>query len=120
MKRKRHKGDGQKVNFWGMWLGVFQASLNRGQFLVAMMGFIYVIMILKMPPEDVSKLMFEILAKLERGYLIGYILGIFSSFGWFIHARTQRRIISREMERIGLEKSHLQSNKLDGNIKSSE
>lgn len=103
-----------------MWRDVFRYSLNKGQFIPALVAFIIAISILKMPSEDVSKLIFEILAKLESGYLIGYAVGIFSLIGWYTHSRWQRRLIAREMQRIGLEKSQLQNEKLNGKIKSSQ
>jgi len=103
-----------------MWRDVLIASLNKGQFLIGLVGMIFTIMILKMPSEDVSKLVFEIINDLKDGSLYGYLGGIISIMGWFLHAKGQRRRISKEMERIGREKSKLQSNQLGGDVRSSE
>lgn len=85
------------------------SAINRGQLPV--FGFFLVLLMLffKMPAEDVSKLVFEILESLRHGELVAYVLLTVACVGWFTHARTMRRLFSAEAERIGREKSALQS-----------
>lgn len=109
-----------KVGFWEMIRDVLNNSINKGQFPPVAAAMIFVAMIYRMPPEDVSRLMFEILADLKTGYLIGYAIGIILLMGWFMHVKWQRRIIAHEMRRIGLEKSEVQAVKLAGDITTSE
>ena len=118
--KNRHRKPDHKVGFFEMVQTIFTASFNRGQIIPFMIGMIIMTIIIKMPSSDVSKLAFEILSEFATLHLVGYGIGIFSTLGWFIHARSQRRVISREMERIGREKSQLQSKKLGGDVKSSE
>jgi hypothetical protein len=84
------------------------ASINRGQLPVFGIFFVLLMLVWKMPGEDVSKLVFEIFALLRNGELFAYILAFLLGIGWFVHARIMRKVFSDEFERIGLEKSELQ------------
>jgi hypothetical protein len=120
MRNKKNRETSQPVGFWEMFRDVLIASLNKGQFIPALIGLSYILMIVKMPSEDVSRLMFEIVDKIEKGYLVGYAFGIISLCSWFIHSKWQRRKIVLEMKRLGEEKSGLQKNQLGNIVKSSQ
>lgn len=109
----------KKIGFWHMVRDVLIASLNKGQFLVALLGMMIMLMIVKMPAADVSRLMFEVVGKLESGYLAGYLLSIILGGGWFAHAKFQRRIIQNELNRIAEQRTELQRKQL-GKVKSSK
>lgn len=94
--------------------------MSKGQFPLAICGLIIIVMILKMPGEHVSKLVFTIIDKLEQGYLFGYLLFVGAVVGWFFHARRQRRIIDAEMTRISNERTRLQRAQLGTRVQSSE
>src|SRR5687768_10060257 len=98
-----------KVGFWHMTRDVFVASLNKGQFPVALAGFIFWTMILRMPKEDVSRLTFEIFKDLKAGYLVGYVLAVLLAFAWFFHSKRLRRITAQELQRVTAERNRLQS-----------
>lgn len=91
---------------------IFVASINKGQFPLAILGLIVMSLIWKMPPEDVSKLVFRIVDGVERGALLGYLLALISIVGWYFHAKYQRRVISAELERVATERNVLQTKKL--------
>lgn len=100
---------------------VLIASMNKGQFPLALVGLIIIISIIKMPPDDVSKLVFSITDMLINGYILGYLLFLVTVISWFIHAKLQRRIFSSEIERMAEEKSTIQQTVLRGNnLKSSK
>lgn len=100
---------------------VLVASINKGQFPLAVFALISGLLIFKMPPEDVSKLVFEVLDMLHRWELAGYFLSFFGFGGWFIHAKWQRQIITNEMRRLSSERTTVQGSKIgSGLIKSSE
>jgi hypothetical protein len=99
---------------------VLVASLNKGQFLVALNGLILIVLILKMPSVDVGKLVFRLLDAAEARYILGYILAGVSLLGWFVHSKYQRREIARELERLSGERNRLQSQALGNRVKSSE
>ena len=69
-------------------------------------------LIVKMPPEDVSKLVFRLVDGLERNSFLGYILSVVVLAGWYVHARYQRRVITSEIERMAAERNRLQSKNL--------
>ena len=84
------------------------ASINKGQLPLFGLLFIVSIMILKMPSEDVSDLVFSIFSALKAGEYVAYILLVLSLSGWYAHAKFMRKAFSAEAERIGNEKSNLQ------------
>lgn len=94
--------------------------MAKGQFPLALVAMVFVVMILKMPPQDVSRLMFQLEADISNGKLTGFLLSFLLGGGWFVHARWQRRTITSEVSRIGEEKSKLQGHHLDVKIESSE
>lgn len=107
----------------GMWTAVRDtaiASLNRGQFPIAVIAAILIIMLVKMPSEDVSTLAFKMYDDLVRFYLVGYVATIALALGWTAHARAQRRTIHLEMRRISDEKTKLQKRLLNRDLSSSE
>jgi hypothetical protein len=71
---------------------IFVASISKGQFPLAMVGLIVMSLIWRMPPEDVSRLVFRIVDGLERGALVGYLLALVAMTGWYVHARHCRRL----------------------------
>lgn len=78
---------------------IFVASISKGQFPLAIVSLIVMSLIWRMPPEDVSELVFRIVDGLERGALLGYGLAL-AAFGcWHVHARHLRRVISLELSR---------------------
>ena len=94
--------------------------MSKGQFPLAIAGLIVIVMILKMPGDQVSQLMFTIIEKLERGHLLGYALFVATVVGWFFHARHQRRIIDAEVTRLSNERTRLQRAHLGARVESSE
>jgi hypothetical protein len=91
---------------------VLIASINKGQFPFAMLGLVLLTLIVKMPSADVSKLVFRLVDGVERGSLLGYLLSLLFLAGWYVHARYQRRVITREIGRIAAERNMLQSRNL--------
>jgi hypothetical protein len=120
VKGGRSKGLQSKFSYAQMMRDVLVASMNKGQFPLAIVALIFIVIIVKMPAEDVSKLMFHVVERLEQGQMIGYVLAVFFAMGWFFHARFQRRLINDEMQRISQQRTSLQARTLGKRIKSSE
>lgn len=111
--------------FGGAWAAALRdvliASINKGQFPLAVLGLVLLTLILKMPPADVSKRVFRLVDGVERGSLLGYLLSLLLLGGWYIHARYQRRVIAEELDRMAAERNTLQSKNLGQHrIKSSK
>jgi hypothetical protein len=111
---------GTKVGFWEFLRDVLIASMNKGQFPAALLAMVVLSMIWRMAPADVSKLMFRLLDVAEEERLAGYVVSVLSLFGWFFHARYQRKLINQEMQRISNERNQLQARELGKKVKSSE
>ncbi|MFY3630859.1 hypothetical protein ACOTFH_29865 [Achromobacter xylosoxidans] len=85
------------------------SAINKGQLPLFGLLFVVVCLIFKMPPEDVSKLVFAIFEALKAGDLVGYVIAVVLGGCWYGHARLMRKQYSAEYERIGKEKTSLQS-----------
>lgn len=83
-------------------------SIDRGQFLFVALWLMGMVILIKMPGEDVSKMMNAILERLERGELFAYVVNLLVLGGWYFHARWMRKQAAHEFDRIGTEKSRLQ------------
>ena len=99
---------------------VLIASMNKGLFPLALPGIIFMLIIIKMPAEDVSKFAFNFIERLANNGFIGYIIAVVAIFGWYYHARWQRKSISREIKRIGQQKTRWQEQKLSKKLESSD
>lgn len=108
-----------RPNFWGMLRDVMIASLNKGQFPLAVLGLIVVILIAKMPSEDASKLIFELLELVRKFQILGWLISVFSLIGWFYNTKHLRKIHSVEMSRVSMEKKELQQKLLDKKLQTS-
>lgn len=108
------------TNLWDTLTSVFVTSMNKGQFPAAIIGLILVIVVSRLPPEDLSALAFAVKNDLVSGALLGYVVALLTTTGWFFHARWQRKTIYLEMQRIGKEKSKIQTETFELGVKSSE
>lgn len=106
-----------KFSYAQMMRDVLVASISKGQFPVATVTLIAIVVIVKMPSEDLSKLIFLVVDRLEHGQLVGYLLALVFAIGWMFHARFQRRLIDEEMQRMSRHEASLQ---VDKRIESSE
>jgi hypothetical protein len=120
VRKKAGSNGGPKVGFWQFLRDVLIASMNKGQFPAALIAMVVLSMIWRMPPEDVSKLMFRLLDVSEQKRLLGYSVSLVLLFGWSFHARYQRKLITQEIQRISKERNQLQARELGKKIKSSE
>ena len=109
-----------RVGAFQMMRDVLIASINKGQFPVAFLGFIIMVVILKMPGQDVSTLVFRLLDASERKWAIGYVTAVLLALCWYFHASYQRKFFTREMQRLSRERTALQERMLGKQIRSSE
>jgi hypothetical protein len=99
---------------------VLIASMSKGQAPLFVVAGLAALMIWKMPPEDVSSLVFRLVGAVEHGYVVGYMLAAASTFGWFLHAKFQRKIIRDEMQRMSELRTQLQAKQTIHQLDSSE
>jgi hypothetical protein len=108
------------IGFNQMLRDVLIASMNKGQFPLALSALIFVVLILKMPQQDVSTLVFRLLDAAEAKKLLGWILAVIMVAIWYLHTRSLRRWCAAELERVSGERNSLQRKTLgNGLVKSS-
>lgn len=95
------------------------ASMNRGQFPLAIAGAIVIILILKMPGEDASRLIFELVTLFKDLKITGWVLFFVTIIGWFFNVKWLRRVHTKEIKRMAGEKKSLQEEKYGTNLESS-
>ena len=88
---------------------VLVASIYRGQFPLALLGLISLAIILKMPADDLTAVVFHFLDLLSRHELLGYLFAGLCAIGWLLHARLQRRWIGEERRRRSNERAAMKA-----------
>jgi heme exporter protein D len=111
-------GNRKGITFFQMLRDVLVASLNRGQFPMAMMGLIVIVAICRMPPTDLSRLIFRILDTAELHKYGGYALSMVVTIAWSIHSKRQRRESTAEIRRLSDRNNRIQDIDFDRRIKS--
>lgn len=86
---------------------------------MAVIGLIAVISICRMPPSDLSRLIFRLLDATEAHEYGGYGLAVVIALGWATHSRRQRRNAAAEIRRLSELRNRLQQMALGARIKSS-
>lgn len=109
-----------KINFWQMVRDIFVASINKGQFPLACVFAVILVILIRISPEDLSKLVWRLLDDLESHKLLGYALFVVTLAGAFVHARFLRKMASGEMKRVSVERNILQAKVLGQPVKSSD
>ena len=100
-------------NWAGAVRDVLVASLNKGQFPVACALGILGIIFWRLPKEELSKFLSNLLDRFENNYILGWFLFVLSLFGWYFHNRYVVRTHRNEMDRISNEKNELQNRLLE-------
>lgn len=85
------------------------AAINRGQLPVLGLLALLLLLIWKMPPDQAGAFLVEMWRDLRAAQMLAYFLLAGSVGGWYFHSKSQRKWFSEEMDRIGKEKSDLQS-----------
>lgn len=117
MAKKRQE---RQVGFWEACRDVLIAALNKGQFPLACATIIVAILLCRMPSEGIEALSANLVGGLKDFSLVGWILSLCASVGWFIHARWQRRMFNDEMTRMARERNKWQEKCLEGKVTSSK
>lgn len=99
---------------------VLVQSMGKGLFLPACIFILLFTALIRMPQEDVSKLVFETLDGIKSKYLLGYLLAFVLACGWAFQAKWQRRFLGDEVNRLAEERTKLQKVLGEKHIESSE
>jgi hypothetical protein len=100
------------------------AIVNHGQAPLCMLLGGLLIVLWRMPEEDLSAVCTDMLAMLKAGWYWGWFLTPVALIGWYVDRTNGRRLHGAEMARVGSEKSWAQQeaagNERRDIIKSSE
>ena len=102
------KGTQAKMNVWGMFRDLGVAAINKGQLPILFGFLLMIVIVLKMPPADVSNLATEILKAFHDYHILGWVLSLIMAILWFISSKGFRTGHKEEMSRVGKEKKELQ------------
>ena len=75
-------------------------SINKGQLPFVIVGAMVLILVSKVPPEEVVPLVKWTLEKLSTWHMAGYFLFVVTVFLWYFHAQRVRRELSGELETL--------------------
>ena len=114
--RKKSIGAG----LYSMLQSVLLASIEKGQFAVAVLGLVTIVMLLKMPSVEVGRLAFKLLDVVQRAAALGYVLALGILMAWMLHVRHLKRMFERELARVTAERNQAQARCIGGHIRSSE
>lgn len=116
---KRTGNYSYKINFWGFLEKVLVASLNKGQLIGMTIALIFIILIIKIPNDQIIPFIEKLLDISKINSILGWILSGFVTFGSFLTVRWQRRIHTKEIQRISNEKKILQEKLINKRLPSS-
>ena len=108
-----------KINFWGFLERVLVAALNKGQLIGMTIALIFIIVIIKIPNDQILPFIEKLLDITKINSILGWVLSGFITFGSFLTVRWQRRIHTKEIQRISKEKKILQEKLINQSLPSS-
>lgn len=114
------KGKPHKVGLAEMLRDVLVAGINKGQLPQVTMALVSIVIVLRMPPDDVTGVVKRLLDWAEGGYYLGWIVALFALVGWGWHTKRQRSVWASELKRISDERNKFQQRCIDAPIKSSK
>lgn len=92
---------------------VLVASMNKGQFPLALFAIFMLVWLWRLPQEVLSELTLRALTSAGIYHVGGYVMTILLALGWFFHSKHQRRSTTAEISRLSTERSDLQQQLLD-------
>jgi len=100
---------------------VFVASIDKGQFPIAAVSVICLAMIIKMPDQEVARLVYRLLDEARSFCSLGWDLSMVIAAGGYRHSQSLRRHCAAELARVTSERNNLQKQALGSHrIRSSE
>jgi hypothetical protein len=78
---------------------VLLASIEKGQFVIAILGIVAVVMLLKMRSADVAQLALRVLDVVQSRSFFGYVFGLAALMGWRVHVRWLKHSYELKLDR---------------------
>lgn len=91
---------------------VFIASINKGQFPFAIVGAIVLLLLIRIPENEIVPLIHWMVEAVGSLYYIGYLLFVMTVFAWYFHAQRIRHEFESQFEayRAGAKNVNKQKN----------
>lgn len=105
---------------WHAIRDIVVASINKGQLLVILLGAVILVVAIRLPPQKLGTLAENVIERLVKGDLWGWMLFVVVSAAWSIVSSKSRRAQKKEIDRIGSEKSKAQQRAQGKDVKSSK
>jgi hypothetical protein len=100
IKRATPDYNPHRPNFFGAFRDIIVHLTNKGQLLLAILGAILIIAVLKMPATDISKLFNETLVMMESYHILGWVTSAVLT-PVFIFFYSRRRVLhEKELEQL--------------------
>ncbi|WP_143713608.1 hypothetical protein [Variovorax sp. RO1] len=77
---------------------VFITSINKGQFPFAIVGAVALLLIWRIPEQEIVPLIRWIFEALGSIYYLGFLLFVLTVFGWYFHAQRMRREFTEQLQ----------------------
>lgn len=116
MTRKKQNNQ-YKVTWAEAFRDITITSINRGQILPFILTLITLYILFKLPDSAIERIVIKVFEG-QLAYIAPFLL-IGSVVAWSFHCKRVRKQFSKEFERIGREKSHLQNKNLGKKFNSS-
>jgi hypothetical protein len=120
LNKKQSRPRYGRIGGWQVLRDVLIASMNKGQFPIAVVAVVVIVIVLKMDSKDVALLVSRVIDAQERKWFLGYILSVLILLAWGFHAKWQRKGIVEEMNRLSALRSELQTQLANRKLGSSE
>lgn len=107
-KRNNQSNSSHKVTWAQAFRDVLVAAMNRGQLLMLLAGGGVTLAIYKVPSEEMSQLIRDVLSSAQSMSILSYIVNVILVLLLFYQGKKFRRMHSEEFKRVGTEKQKAQ------------
>ena len=98
---------------------VLLRSMDKGQAPLFVGALVLLVILVRLPPESLARLMDRVLDGFQNWWVTGYVLFGATLVAWAIHTKWIRRAAFREEDRMSKEKTRLQRKQIGKSMKSS-
>ena len=106
--KSKNRNNSYRPNFWGFLQNTLIASMNKGQLPIMGVIIVFIIIIIKYPSDELPGLLKSIFYISKINSILGWIFFGGSIFTSYFIVKWQRRIHTKEIQRISNEKRQLQ------------
>ncbi len=109
-KKRTRKASDRDVhsNFWGMVQIVLITAINKGQLPAAGLTIVAIVLAVKIPPQEIGKIVSQLFDMVVLGNFVGYILFLMTLLLWYLHNKRERHRSETELRRVSWERDKFQ------------